>query len=27
VQNNFLAEQDSIEQHFRELYNIERNEQ
>jgi rod shape-determining protein MreC len=27
VQNNFLAEQDSIEQHFRELYKIERNEQ
>jgi rod shape-determining protein MreC len=27
VQNNFLAEQDSLEQHFRELYNIELDEQ
>ena len=27
VQNNFLTEQDSLEQHFRELYNIESDEQ
>jgi len=27
VQNNFLAEQDSLEQHYRELYNIELDEQ
>lgn len=27
VQNNFLSEQDSLEQHFRELYNIESDEQ
>ena len=27
VQNNFLTEQDSLEQHFRELYNIELDEQ
>ena len=27
VENNFLAEKDSIEQHFRKLYKIDRNEQ